>query len=172
MIKIAGCMLIMYASFMAGHTVGQYQLRRVKELEEIIMFIQMVKSQMVYAGTEIPELLMDCEQRLTGTVRIWIHNLIQILESDSDRTLPEMWRESLKVLDDLSALPEEAVADVDRLGRVLGDLDVEAQMSRINLLENVLRNRYERERSRSTGVQRLANSLGILGGVFIVVMLV
>lgn len=65
----------------------------------------------------------------------------------------------------------EVLADVDRLGKIMGDMDVEAQLSRINLVEDIITDRYQRERARSSGIKRLANSLGLLGGVFIVILL-
>ena len=43
MLKIAGCFLIIYASFMIGHAVGQYHGRMVRELEEILLFIKLIK---------------------------------------------------------------------------------------------------------------------------------
>ena len=58
-----------------------------------------------------------------------------------------------------------------RFGTILGDMDVEAQVSRMNLIENIVEDRYEKERSRNGGIRRLSGSLGLLGGLFIVIML-
>ena len=71
MLKIAGCFLVIYASFMIGHAVGQYHGRMVRELEEILLFIRIIKGQIAYAGTELPELMADSADRLNGTVKIW-----------------------------------------------------------------------------------------------------
>ncbi len=172
MLKIAGCFLVIYASFMIGHAVGQYHGRMVRELEEILLFIRIIKGQIAYAGTELPELMADSADRLNGTVKIWVSDMASQLENTGDRSFFDIWDRSMVILRDLSALKSDMLDDVDRLGRILGDMDVEAQLSRMELVENILKDRYEREKSRDSGICRLSNSLGILGGVFVVIMLV
>ena len=172
MLKIAGCFLVIYASFMIGHAVGQYHGRMVRELEEILLFIRIIRGQIAYAGTELPELMADSADRLNGTVKIWVSDMASQLENTGDRSFFDRWDRSMVILRDLSALKSDMLDDVDRLGRILGDMDVEAQLSRMELVENILKDRYEREKSRDSGICRLSNSLGILGGVFVVIMLV
>ena len=163
MLKIAGCFLVIYASFMIGHAVGQYHGRMVRELEEILLFIRIIKGQIAYAGTELPELMADSADRLNGTVKIWVSDMASQLENTGDRSFFDIWDRSMVILRDLSALKSDMLDDVDRLGRILGDME---------LVENILKDRYEREKSRDSGICRLSNSLGILGGVFVVIMLV
>ena len=103
----------------------------VKELEELLLFIQLVKGQIIYAGPEIPEILQDSEARLSGTIRQWVHRLVELLDMDSDMTFAQLWTESTTVLAEKSALSPAMVADVDRLGKIVGDMDVDAQISRI-----------------------------------------
>ena len=128
MVKAIGGCLIVYASFMVGHAIGQLHGRMVKEMEEMLLFIQLFKGQIMYAGSELPEILADSAKRLKGNVGKWVSGLAEMS-------------------------------------------DVEAQLSRINLVEDIIADRYQRERARSSGIKRLANSLGLLGGVFIVILL-
>lgn len=172
MLKITGCLLVIYASFMTGHAVAGYHSRMVKEMEEMLHFIQIIKSQIVYEGTELPELLEKCELRAGGVMKIWIHSLTEKLAENRDKPFAGLWRESMTVLADLSAVRPDVLAEMERLGDILGDMDVEAQISRITLVENVLADKYERERARDGGIRRLAHSLGLLGGLFIVIMFV
>ena len=161
-LKITGCLLILYSSFMTGHAVGSYHTRMVKEMEELLLFIQIIKSQIIYEGTELPELLEKCEQRAGGAVKIWIHSLGQSVAECRDKSFAQLWQESMAVLADLTAVRSDVLDEVQRL---------EAQISRITLIESVITDKYERERYRNGGVRRLAHSLGFLGGVFIVIML-
>ena len=172
MLKLIGCLMIIYASFMTGHAIGQYHMRMVRELEEILMFIRRLKGQIAYAAAELPELLEECEKQMNGAVGEWLHRLTCRLEERSEIPFAELWSDSMADLESLSALKKDVIADVDRLGRILGNMDVEAQISQIELVENILNDRYERERERSSRTNRLANYLGVLGGVFIVIMLV
>ena len=43
MVKAIGGCLIVYASFMVGHAIGQLHGRMVKEMEEMLLFIQLFK---------------------------------------------------------------------------------------------------------------------------------
>ncbi|MFR5028712.1 MAG: hypothetical protein ACLTDF_08045 [Coprococcus sp.] len=61
----------------------------------------------------------------------------------------ELWTDSLAMLRWDSALSLEVLADVDRLGKIMGDMDVEARLKdkscgRYNY------DRYQRERARSS----------------------
>ena len=46
---IGGC-LIVYASFMVGHAIGQLHGCMVKEMEEMLLFIQLFKGQIMSPG--------------------------------------------------------------------------------------------------------------------------
>ena len=172
MVKAIGGCLIVYASFMVGHAIGQLHGYMVKEMEEMLLLIQLFKGQIMYAGWErFPEILADSAKRLKGNVGKWVNGLAEMSEKNRDRPFAELWTDSLAMLRRDSALSLEVLADVDRLGKIMGDMDVEAQLSRINLVEDIITDRYQRERARSSGIKRLANSLGLLGGVFIVILL-
>ena len=51
MVKAIGGCLIVYASFMVGHAIGQLHGCMVKEMEEMLLFIQLFKGQIMYAGS-------------------------------------------------------------------------------------------------------------------------
>ena len=103
MLKITGCFLILYASFMTGHAVGSFHTRMVSELEELILLIQIIKNQIIYEGTELPELLARCEKRTKGAVKMWLHSLNEDVSGGRDKPFGELWRDSMAVLSDLSA---------------------------------------------------------------------
>ena len=171
MVKAIGGCLIVYASFMVGHAIGQLHGRMVKEMEEMLLFIQLFKGQIMYAGSELLRRYSPTVQSVSrGNVGKWVNGLAEMSEKNRDK-FAELWTDSLTMLRRDSALSLEVLADVDRLGKIMGDMDVEAQLSRINLVEDIITDRYQRERARSSGIKRLANSLGLLGGVFIVILL-
>ena len=144
MVKAIGGCLIVYASFMVGHAIGQLHGRMVKEMEEMLLFIQLFKGQIMYAGSELPEILADSAKRLKGNVGKWVNGLAEMSEKNRDRPFAELWTDSLTMLRRDSALSLEVLADVDRLGKIMGDMDVEAQLSRINLVEDIITDRYQR----------------------------
>ena len=92
-------------------------------------------------------------------------------EKNRDRPFAELWTDSLAMLRRDSALSLGGAGGCGQAWKIMGDMDVEAQLSRINLVEDIITDRYQRERARSSGIKRLANSLGLLGGVFIVILL-
>ena len=73
MVKAIGGCLIVYASFMVGHAIGQLHGCMVKEMEEMLLFIQLFKGQIMYAGSELPEILADSAKRLKGNVGKWMN---------------------------------------------------------------------------------------------------
>ena len=128
MVKAIGGCLIVYASFMVGHAIGQLHGCMGKEMEEMLLFIQLFKGQIMYAGSELPEILADSAKRLKGNVGKWVNGLAEMSEKNRDRPFAELWTDSLAMLRRDSALSLEVLADVDRLGKIMGDMDVEAQL--------------------------------------------
>lgn len=91
MVKAIGGCLIVYASFMVGHAIGQLHGRMVKEMEEMLLFIQLFKGQIMYAGSELPEILADSAKRLKGNVGKWVNGLAEMSEKNRDRPFAELW---------------------------------------------------------------------------------
>ena len=112
MVKAIGGCLIVYASFMVGHAIGQLHGRMVKEMEEMLLFIQLFKGQIMYAGSELPEILADSAKRLKGNVGKWVNGLAEMSEKNRDRPFAELWTDSLAMLRRDSALSLEVLADV------------------------------------------------------------
>ena len=133
--------------------------------------LRKVKSETATVMAELPELLARCEKRTKGAVKMWLHSLNEDVSGGRDKPFGELWRDSIVVLSDLSAVRADVVEEIGRLGDILGDMDVDAQISRISLIENIITDKYERERNRNGGIRKLSNSLGILAGLFIVIML-
>ena len=65
---------------------------------------------------------------------------------------------------------ENNLVKEEDMPRFVGHIRKEAERL-VNLVEDIITDRYQRERARSSGIKRLANSLGLLGGVFIVILL-
>ena len=107
MVKAIGGCLIVYASFMVGHAIGQLHGCMVKEMEEMLLFIQLFKGQIMYAGSELPEILADSAKRLKGNVGKWVNGLAEMSEKNRDRPFAELWTDSLAMLRRDSALSLE-----------------------------------------------------------------
>lgn len=172
MIKAAGCVLIIYASLMIGCSVGRLHVLMVRELTELLSLMKIIKGQMNYAGSELPEIMSVCRDRLHGSVGKWLDTLCQLLGFDGDKPFAQLWRESLVTLRELSVLPPEAILEVERLGEILGDMDVDTQMAQLAIVENELDRMCRESSGRTESVRKLSSSLGLLLGLFIVLLLV
>lgn len=171
MFKVAGCLLVIYASFMLGHAIGKLQERKVRELSDLVMCMALFKDQMSYGAFELSELIEDCSRRVEGTVKLWLVWLFRYMEEHRDMAFENIWKESVRWFANTSVLDMETIDYLDRLSGVIGGVDTETQIRQLNITEAIIQKKYENENNKVDGIRRLSDSLGILGGVFIVLIL-
>lgn len=157
---------------MMGHAVGRRHLCRINQLEDIILFIQMAKGYIRYGMVELPELLADSGLKLTTVVGGWLEQVGRELERTSNSSFKDVWECELMRLRRESCLLPVDMDNMARLGQILGDMDVDSQVERLDMVRELMDRQRELEREKCAKVVPLAKSMGFFVGVFLVIILV
>lgn len=162
---------MVWTSYCIGHTIGVYHETMTKELKDMVMVSGMVRGELKYALSPLSDVFLNVSKRTSGTISKWLKVLAERTGEKSMDSFLTIWEECMKMLETESRLNEKQLSQIYELGGILGYLDVESQLNSLSLWEERLRYEYEYQREKSANVKKTANSLGILGGIFLVIIM-
>ncbi|MCD8084208.1 MAG: stage III sporulation protein AB [Clostridiales bacterium] len=157
-----------FGSWMAG----RYR-RRLGELEQLRQMIYLLKGQIVYAQAPLSEALEAVGERTDGPLAELFSRVAQRIYDQKGESFDQIWQEETKRLDGRDC----ALAGADRkslasLGRHLGFLDRDMQERNLLLYLEQLDLEIGRLRAQKQETCRMYTSLGVMGGLFLAVLLV
>ena len=140
-------------------------LNRVKSIEEIMLMIQIISTEIKYCKTPLNEIVnkLSCNNDFTHLK--FISKCENLLES---QTFPSAWKRSVKE----SELHEADKQLLVSLGNNLGTSDIEGQLSNCELHKELFENNYMCAKEKCSKFGKLYTSLGLFGGVLVAVVII
>ena len=171
MLKITGACLILCSAAGIGASFSGDLKRRVRELRILKQLVYMLQGGIRYARLPLPEAFCHVSVRLPVPFGTFLSETADELKKADGRTLGEVWKmEEAKHLKGLH-LARADLEQLESLGEVLGYLDAEMQLAAIRLYLEQLENSIAEAQEHMGSRQKLYQSLGIAGGVFLVILL-
>ena len=172
MIRAAGALLILTSTTVWGVKKAsecKERLEHMKCLEQIFILIQ---SEIRYSRTHMGELFYEIGRKMSEPYQAWLMDMHKKLNTYTGETFEDIWKESIcENLDQLS-LAKEDLEELKNIGKQMGISDVNAQIRLIDLyLEQLGRSMQEVHEQIQTKV-RLYHCIGVMSGLFIIVLLI
>lgn len=163
--KVLGCVLILVSSSCMGYALGQEEKQSLKELEELERIFVLMKKELEYTKAPIAELLSKLARKTKGTYKPWLEELSRELEEKREQTFMEIWESSIKENLSTSKLGKEIKDELILVGNNLGyPENLELFLEK---LEFVIRDTREETKSK----KKLYQSVGVMGGIFLIILL-
>ncbi len=173
--KTAGAVMVIAGASGCGFWLaGQYGTR-LRELEQLKQMIFLLKGQILYAGAPLSEAFETVGSRTEGALSELFLKVAERIDGQQGESFQQIWQEEIE-------LPGKAGADLsmskqDRqtlksLGEHLGFLDRDMQERNLLLYLEQLDMRIKQMRDHKQERCRLYTSLGIMGGLFLTILLV
>lgn len=170
--KLSGAVCILWGAAGTGiWFAGRYR-QRILELEQLKQMVFLLKGQILYAGAPLPEAFGTVGKRVAGALGNLFQETAALLEAQPGEPFPTLWRKAVSGMEGKTALSKSDRQMLESLGEHLGFLDRETQERTLLLyLEQVdtellVLREHKQERC------RLYTSLGVMGGLFLAVILV
>ncbi len=171
MLKITGACLILCSAAGIGASFSGDLKRRVRELRILKQLVYMLQGEIRYAHLPLAGGILSCVCAAASALRPFLSGTADELKKADGRTLGEVWKmEEAKHLKGLHLVRAD-LEQLESLGEVLGYLDAEMQLAAIRLYLEQLENSIAEAQEHMGSRQRLYQSLGIAGGVFLVILL-
>ena len=170
-LKIMGVILVVLSGGGLGFARADKWRSHRKNLEELRKMTLLLRSQILYARGTLEEALEQVGKKSDGPVAQIFKETAEQLRCQDGRSFYEIWQRSVERHWKELLLTTEECREWKEFGRHLGFMDLEMQEKNMELyLEQLeLSVRFYREQEREQ--QKLSISLGIMGGLFLTVLL-
>lgn len=170
--KIIGCMLVIASSAGMGFYFSGEIKSRIEDLKELKKLIGLLRGDIRYASTPLPEAISAMARRSSGHFEVFLKNVSGKLSELSGATFFEIWREAVeKDLIDTSMAKKDK-CQLIQLGENLGYLDKDMQLNTLDLYLSRLDEEIADLTKTAKEKTYLFRSLGIMAGIFISIIMI
>lgn len=165
MLKLIGCICVLVSSFCIGMNRSEDLKRHLESLEELKKIFCILRSELEYTRAPFSELFEKMIKKVSINFAKWLHELVDRLQEKSNGTFVEIWsatiEEQLKTIN----LSEEDLQELKSIGKQL------EYINQIDLYIERLEYKIIQTRKSYQSKRKLWKSLGIMGGIFLVILL-
>lgn len=138
-IKNINIFIIFCICLIIGKQLAKKYKNRVYELEELKIALNIFKTKLKFTYEPLPEIFKDISEKISNTC---IKNIFIIaLEKMQELSAEKAWEEA--ILENVDDLNKEDKNIIKTLSKLLGQLDIEGQISRIEITEELLEKQIE-----------------------------
>ncbi|SES87000.1 stage III sporulation protein AB [[Clostridium] polysaccharolyticum] len=172
LLKILGAILTIVSCSALGFYFSNEMNVRVKQLRELKKYVTILRGDIRYGGTPLPEAISNLASRSPGAFHAFLHHVSEQLYQSKGGTFSEIWGKS--VWSDLkdTSLTGNDKEGLIRFGDTLGYMDREMQVNTIDLYLNQLQEEINDQASVAKERTKLYNVLGIMAGIFITIVMI
>lgn len=170
--KLIGCGLVILSSAGIGIYFSVQLKARIEELIELKKILLLLRGNIRYASTPLTEALYSISLRHTGELRAFLDYVCEQMEQMRGKTIDQIWKEGVELTLKSLALNKQDKQDLISFGTNLGYLDKEMQLSSIDYYVATLETEIEEASKTSKEKSYLYNSLGLMAGIFVTIVLI
>jgi len=171
-VKIIGCVLILGSCTGMGWYFSNELKMRIKDLKDLKKLIYLLRGDIRYASTPLPEAVQALSIRHEGKYKEFLTTISNKLQELGGISFYEIWKEAATKELDKTSLNKKDVGSLIQLGETLGYLDKDMQMNTLNLYISSLEEEIEELSKNVKEKSYLYNSLGVMGGIFITIVMI
>jgi stage III sporulation protein AB len=170
--KIIGCILVIGSSTGMGFFFSNEMRCRIEDLKELRKLIGLLRGDIRYASTPLPEAIGAITRRHNGNYHAFFEHVSTCLQELSGHTFSEIWKEAVhKELSDTSLSGKDKLHLI-QFGENMGYLDKDMQMNTIDLFITQLEDEIKDLSKTVKEKSYLYNTLGIMAGIFIIIIMI
>lgn len=163
--KLMGSVLILVACSGIGYAKSDEMKQHLNELEEIKKLFYLLKSELQYTRAPFAEIFEKIGRKVAEPYQTWMLKLCERIKEKNGGRFWEVWNTSIEEDLQKSRLKTEELDELRHVGKNLEY--IESLDLYIEQLEYKIKNLREVYRSK----RKLCQSLGIMGGIFLVILL-
>lgn len=172
MITILGILLVMSSCTLAGIYYANIEIFRIKDIREMKKALIILLSEIEYTLTPLPQAMENISRRIEEPISNIFSDFSRSLNDKTGQGIGEIW---VQVLDDNKDLYYFNKEDIDYLksfGKTLGYLDKSLQVNSISITIKYMEDKIEELNITSLKNKKLYQTLGVLGGLLICIVLI
>ncbi len=172
MIRILGAVLVVAASAGIGFSYSLRLGRRLEQLRQLERMTILLKGEISYGCAALPEALASIGRKMPEPFSRFLEEVADRLSGYPDKSFQQVFQEEVEGNLKQSALTAKDKGALMQMGAFLGYLDKDMQLRTIDLYLQELGQEIKATGESIPGKQKLSRSLGIMGGLFLVLLLI
>lgn len=171
MIKLLGAGMVLLSCTGMGFFISEKYKMRIAQLKELRRHMNILYGEIQYGASELPEALKSVASRNHGDITAffeWASTEASKLEGSR---FSSIWKHAIEEKLKDTCLKKEDKQLLQRLGDNLGFLDQKTQLSTMELYIHSLEDNIEEGTKEMKEKVRLYHMLGVLGGIFITIVM-
>jgi len=169
--KLIGCVLVIASTAGMGLFFSSEMKCRVEDLKELKKLILLMRGDIRFSNTPLPEAISAIARRHNGKYFGFFTKISTKLTELSGITFCEIWKEAvIQELIDTSLSKKDKI-HLSQFGENLGYLDKEMQMNTLDLYITQLEDEIEEFSKTLKEKTYLYNSLGVMAGIFVSIIM-
>lgn len=158
---------IIVVSTLLGILFSKKYSRRESELKDMKSALNMFSTKIKFTYEPIPNLFLEISNKIGGNIgKIFERASVRMKEESAG----EAWNKSFE--DVVTNLLDEDITTLKNLGRLLGQTDLEGQISEIEVVNQFLDTQLENARQEKLKNEKMYRTLGIISGMTIAIILI
>lgn len=163
--KIVGSVMVIAVCTALGFEKSRELQMHLNSLEELQKLFTLLKTEIQYTKAPFGEVCLKLSKKMEGTYKDWLLYVSHQLEKRERETLHEVWKTSVYEYLKDSRLTKEELEELCEVGRTLGYIET------LELYLNQLDFSIETTREELKTKKKLYQSMGIMCGIFLVIVL-
>lgn len=169
--RFIGGILVIAATTGAGILYGMEQQNYLEKLLYIRHIVYMIKSELEYGHAPIGEICGRVGERIKEPYRMWLLAMEKQVENRDEEEFLKIWMRSVdRYLGGLNLKPTHSI-QLKELGCYIGQMNTAAESRNLQLYLERLELEIEKVREGMAAKKRIGSCLGVMGGIFLVVIL-
>lgn len=172
MIKSLGLLIILASSTIIGYVYGEGLRRRVKELNELERGVYILKNEINFTHSLLPEALLKVAEKCTGSVAQVFKGASELLMKNDEADVYQCFKKSLEINKAQISLTKEDTSIFLDLCKTLGEMDIEGHNEMFSLvLENLNKAISQAESNLDKNI-KMYRYLGFSFGAMVAIVLI
>ncbi|MDF2951843.1 MAG: hypothetical protein K0S18_1426 [Anaerocolumna sp.] len=170
-IKIIGCILIITSCTGMGWYFSSELKNRISDLRDLRKIIILLRGDIRYANTPLPEAVQALSVRQEGKYKVFLSEIAEKLNELGGKSFQSIWKETIDKKLDNTSLSKKDLEHLGQLGENLGYLDKDMQINTLDLYLSQIEEEIKELTRNVKEKTYLYNSLGVMGGIFITIIM-
>jgi len=171
-LKIVGCIMVIASCTAIGFYFSSEMRQRIYDLKELRKLIGLLRGDIRYAATPLPEAIAVLNRRHNGCFHDFLDYVSRKLNEMSGQTFALIWKSGVDEKLVNTSLSRRDKLQLAQLGDNLGYLDKDMQVNTLDLyiaqLEDEIADLSKTVRENAY----LYNTLGVMAGIFITIIMI
>jgi stage III sporulation protein AB len=145
---------------------------RIDDIKELRKLIVLLRGDIRYGSTPLPEAISAIARRHEGSFKGFFTKVSERLSEHSGNTFSQVWKEAVDAELMVTSLNKKDKSHLIQFGENLGYLDKEMQMNTLELFLTQMEEEIIELSKTAKEKSYLYNTLGIMAGIFISIIMI